>query len=283
MNYKTILVHLNESRHTYNRIKIAVDIAARFNAHLVGAAVTALPGAFYLPGVLGESNISLGAYLEFLREQATNALVEFEAMAGAAGLASFEVVLIEDESGGGISMKARYSDLVVVGQTDPDESLPALRSDFPEYVVMHAGRPVLILPYAGNFNRIGSRAVIAWNGSMEAARALSGAIPLLEQAEYVEVVVMHKNRRGGIDADRERPGSDAAHYLARHGIKATVSQPVVSLDIDMGNALLSHATDVGADLIVMGGYGHTRFREVLLGGVTQMVLKSMTIPILMSH
>jgi nucleotide-binding universal stress UspA family protein len=169
----------------------------------------------------------------------------------------------------------------VIGQNDPNESLPGVRADFPEYVVMNSGRPVLIIPYAGRFHNVGRRVLIAWDASVEATRAITTAIPLLKRADHVELAVF--NPTVGLEAHGERPGADIALYLARHGVKVEVSEEKTAAGMDVGNALLSHAADIGADLMVMGGYGHSRFREVLLGGVTDTVLKSMTVPTLMAH
>lgn len=281
MGYKTILVHADETRHTPTRIALAAQLAIRFDAHLIGAAATALPGMFYLPGVVSESGVTVNAYLDYLRERASATLAQFEALAQKAGVASYEKRVVDDEAGAAICLQARYSDLVVVSQSDPDESNPALRAGFPEYVVTNCGRPVLIVPYAGAFTQVGKRALVAWDGSMEATRAVTGAIPFLQRAELVQVVVFDSKSRP--QAHGEQPGADIALFLSRHGIQVDVSQQSTSGDIDTGNALLSYVADFGADLLVMGGYAHSRFREVLLGGVTKTVLESMTVPVLMAH
>jgi nucleotide-binding universal stress UspA family protein len=279
MSYKTILVHVDESKHTPEQIKIAAMIATRCHAHMIGMAATALPGAFYLPGALGEG-VTLTAYLEFLRERAEGALLVFEAVAQKTGVPSFEMRVIEDEAAAGISQYARCSDLVVVGQTDPEESLPAVRADFPEYVVMNSGRPVLIIPYGRQFADIGKRVIIAWDGGIEAARTVAGAIPLLKEADAVQVALF--TTKSGHAMHGTQSGSDLLHHLARHGIQAEITSHMTS-GVANGEALLAHASNFNADLMVMGGYGHSRFREVLLGGVTQTVLHSMHIPTLMSH
>jgi nucleotide-binding universal stress UspA family protein len=281
VSYKTILVHVDESTHAPERIKLAADIARRCDAHLAGVAATALPGTYYLAGVLGESSVTLSAYLEYMRERAEASLAVFEATGAQAGVTSLEKRVIEDEGGAAVSMQARYSDLVVIGQADPEESLPALRRDFPAYVVLNAGRPVLIVPYAGQFESVGKRVIVAWDASMEAARAVSGALPLLQQADIVRVVVF--NSKSGLEAHGEQPGTDLALYLTRHGVRVELSQQPAPTGGTVGDALLAHAAHFNADLLVMGAYGHSRFREVLLGGVTHTVLDSMTIPVLMSH
>lgn len=281
MSYKTIVVHVNESAHAIDRIRIAAGIAMQEGAHLVGAAVTAIPAEFSLSGVMGDSTAGLDIYLDFMRQRAEDALSTFVAAAERFGVASIERRITTDEAAIGISVQARYSDLVVIGQSDPGESLPGMRSDFPEYVVMNSGRPVLIIPYAGRFEQIGNRVLIAWDASLEATRAVAGAIPLLRRAETAQIAVF--NPKPGTRTHGENPGTDIAHYLARHGVNVEVAHEKTAVEMDVGNALLSYAADYGADLIVMGGYGHSRFREILLGGVTDTVLKSMTVPILMTH
>lgn len=280
MSYKSILVHINGSKHTPQRVEVAARLALQHDAHLIGTAVTALPPEFYMPGAFGANNTALSAYLEFTRERARTALAAFEASARNIGVNSVEQRLIDDEAGYGLTLQARYSDLVVMSQTDPEESNIDTRADTPEYVMMNSSRPVLVIPYAGQFPTLGQRVMIAWNGSAEATRAVTAAIPILRLAKNVQVVVY--NPKVGRDAHGERPGADISLYLARHGVQVELTEQNIP-DIDVGNALLSNATDFSADLIVMGGYGHSRFRQILLGGVTHTLFKSMVIPTLMAH
>jgi nucleotide-binding universal stress UspA family protein len=167
----------------------------------------------------------------------------------------------------------------VLGQTDTSEVLPAMMSDFPEYVVLYSGRPVLIVPYAGNFTHVGRKVLVAWDGSQEASRAVDGALPFLREAAEVKVVVFNAERQVNMHGDQ--PGADIALYLARHGVTVDVMQETT--EQDSGNALLSLAADTTADLLVMGCYAHSRFRELLLGGASRTVLASMTLPVLMAH
>jgi nucleotide-binding universal stress UspA family protein len=150
----------------------------------------------------------------------------------------------------------------------------------PEQVALASGRPVLIVPYAGHFDNVGRRVLIAWNATREAARAVSDAMPLLTSAELVTVLTI--DPREGPHGHGELPGADIALHLARHGVKAQIER-TVSAGMPVGEVLLSRVADLGADLIVMGAYGHSRAREVLLGGATRSVLRSMTVPVLMSH
>ncbi|HJW55523.1 MAG TPA: universal stress protein [Burkholderiaceae bacterium] len=279
MSYKTILVHVDETERAQERIKLAAKIAVAENAHLIGAAMTGISRFLFQNAMFEQHDPNLATHLDLLRQRANRALESFDPLVRSLGVSSWEKRSVDDEAGGGISLQARYCDLVVIGQTNPDEPIPTVTSDFPEYVVMNAGRPVLIVPYAGEFNVIGSRVLVAWDASMEATRAITAAIPLLRRAKNVNVLVFNPSARP--DAHGEQPGADIALFLARHGINVEVSQQ--HTEIDIGNSLLSLATDMSTDLIVMGGYGHSRFREVLLGGATRTILQSMTVPVLMSH
>ena len=279
MSYKTILVHVDQSKHAPARIRMAAEIALAENAHLIGAAMSGISRFIYQNSVIGFDAPLAAGDVDFLYQRANDALEQFDAIAGKMGVLSYEKRLINDEPDGGLALQARYCDLVVVGQTDPDEPSPSLIADLPQYVMLNCARPVLIIPHSGQFDRVGSKPLLAWDGSMEATRALTNAIPLLRRAENVSLALFNSSRPYA--GHGEEAGADIALYLARHDIKVDVVQQPT--DIDVGNALLSLAADLRSDLIVMGGYGHTRFREVLLGGVTLTVLKTMTIPVLMSH
>jgi nucleotide-binding universal stress UspA family protein len=122
--------------------------------------------------------------------------------------------------------------------------------------------------------------MIAWDSGREAARAVNDALPVLEQA--TAVTVLSVNPRPGIDLHGEEPGADIALHLSRHGVKVEVQQTQVE-EINVGDTVLSRLADLGCDLLVMGAYGHSRLREVVLGGVTRTLFESMTVPVLMSH
>ncbi|RZI44397.1 universal stress protein [Herbaspirillum sp. HC18] len=280
MSYKTILVHVDTSRHADQCIRLAAEIAEKEQAHLIGAATTGVSRYIYQSGMLdpmdpGMAN-HLALHLDALRKQARTALDRFDTLAAARNLRSRESELIDDEAGAGLSLRARYCDLVVIGQFDPDEAAATVMSDFPEFVVLNAARPVMIVPYAGRFENIGRRVLVAWDASISATRALIHALPMLRRAEIVEVAVFNPG-----DAHGEMPGADIALYLARHNIKVDVIRQKTRIDV--GNSLLSLAADLGSDMMVMGGYGHSRFREIVLGGVTRTVMEEMTIPVLMSN
>ena len=176
-------------------------------------------------------------------------------------------------------MNARYNDLVIMGQPDPDDTGPAGRH-LPEAVLLGAGRPVLVVPYIGLARPPGRKILVAWDAGREAGRALREALPMLARAE--EVTVLTIEAKTGPNGHGEEPGADIAHYLARHGCQVTV-EAIRDSSIGVGDTLLSHIGDRDFDLLVMGAYGHSRLRELALGGVTQHLLAHMTIPVLASH
>ncbi|HVL76904.1 MAG TPA: universal stress protein [Noviherbaspirillum sp.] len=283
MSYKTILVHVDKDQHAAERIALASRIANAQNAHLVGVAPTGVSRLVYQTRYVydgGRMASNLDEHLDRLRAEAASALNAFEAEVDKIGARSFESRPVDDEAGAAISLQARYADLVVLGQYDPEHASAVTMSDFPEFVVMNSGRPVLLVPYTGHFPEAGKRVMIAWDASTSATRAVTAAIPLLKQAAQVDVVVF--NGESSDEGHGEQPGADIALYLARHGVQVNVVRQKTS-GIDVGNALLSMASDLGSDMMVMGGYGHSRFREILLGGVTRTVLQSMTVPVLMAH
>jgi len=175
---------------------------------------------------------------------------------------------------------ARCADLAVIGQPDPDQPDFEFLEELAETVALSAGRPALIIPYVAPVASLGQRVLIAWDGGREASRAVADALPLLSRAKRVTVVVIDSEAEGRI-ADTAAT-SRLVDYLHSHGIDARVDHSNVT-DISAGEQLLSQAADLGVDLIVMGAYAHTRLRELILGGVTRTMLRSMTAPVLMSH
>jgi nucleotide-binding universal stress UspA family protein len=175
-----------------------------------------------------------------------------------------------------LALHGRYADLLVMGQDDPESGNAGLL----EAVLFDSGRPVLAIPFAGTFKTIGRRVLVGWNASREASRAVHDALPLLAKAESTCVFLANPKR--GLAAHGEEPGADIARHLARHGLKVEVAKTIAD-DVADSALLLNHASDMGADLLVMGAYGHSRLREFILGGVTRSLLREMTVPVLLSH
>ncbi|MRW89726.1 universal stress protein [Duganella sp. FT80W] len=280
MTYKNVLVHADLSPHATNRYDLACQVAYSHEAHLVGAAFTGLNTEYYRNAAYAYGAMIPQVDLPFIKDNCEKALTSFAGKAHISG-ASYEGRSSDDDAETGLVLQARYADLVVLSQNDPDLSGPDWLPKLPEHICLHSGRPVLLVPYAGHYARIDQHALVAWDGSRAATRAVTDALPLLRRSQRVTLAVFNAQPHNGVHG--EQPGADIALYLARHGVKVEVSQQTTPPELDIGNALLSLAADLGVDLLVMGAYGHQRWREIVLGGVTRRVLQSMTVPVLMAH
>ncbi|MCW7540900.1 universal stress protein [Aquabacterium sp. A7-Y] len=274
MSYKTLLVHLDDTPRCATRVRIAAALAALHGSHLVGLAPT---GLVNLPAEVGWA--VLGDLQEELRRSATQLADGFAHQAGSSGLVSFEASVLEDEPLPAVVMRARCSDLVVLGQTDPDADRPLVARDFPQQVLLQAGRPVLLVPRRGDFETPGQRVLLAWSPGRETARAVSDALPFLQRARQVHLVLIDTSRAPD-GAPRHQLGWVRA-WLRGHGV-ATEAE-VIPSQTDPGLVLLAEAAKRRADLLVMGGYGHSRAAEFVFGGTTRTVLSQMDLPVLMSH
>ena len=174
---------------------------------------------------------------------------------------------------------ARRSDLVIASQP-PKEELPTVEADFAERLVMECGRPVLFVPREGSFDKVGETIVAGWNGSREAARAIHDALPFFVRAQDVRIAWIDPQKKPQEAGDL--PGAELADALARHGAPVAVDT-LVSGGLDAGEVLINHVADTGADMLVMGAWGHSRLREYVFGGATQHVMDHMTVPVLFSH
>jgi len=277
MSYRTIVVHADRAANAEARIALAAAIAAREEAHLVGAAMTGMPRSMLAGRSYEGSGVFLADYLRRAEERVQQALEQFKTMADRLGVQSFEARSSNDDDYAGLCMQARYADLVVLGQAAAEEHESSMLPDLPDYVLLNCGRPVLLVPRTGRFPTIGKRVMVAWNGSVEAAKAVTAALPLLRGAEQVTLAVLGNSA----DALGESPGADIALYLARHGVNVEVLRRPEPAD--PGKAILSLAADFNVDLLVMGAYGHSRFREMMLGGATRTILATATLPVLMAH
>lgn len=278
MSYKTILVHLDPTPRCSARVDVAIELARRFDAHLVGLAATgdAQAALAFTAPVAADVIEQLRANLAETAEQSASL---FDKAIERSGFSRHERRISSLDAIDAIALHSRYTDLVVVGQADDEGPHAASSRMLVERTILGSGRPTLIVPRAGNFEKVGRNVMVAWDASRSAARAVADAMPVLCSAEKVEVIVV--NARSSSEGHGDEPGADVALYLARHGVNVSVRQQVS--DIDIGNTLLSHAFDIGADMLVMGGYGHSRLRELVMGGATRSLLAQMTLPVLMSH
>ena len=275
MTIRDILVHLDAAPAAQARLELAAALARRHGARLTGLVVIdiALPPIATPDG----GGAALGPLLDAMRR---DALVEaegirtrFEDTMARIGVAG-EWRIAEGLSAEHVARHGRTADLIVLGQPDPEDGAPNATAVF-EGALFSSGRPVLVVPHAGRFAEIGRRPLIAWNGRREAARAVHDALPLLDGAERAIVLAV------GAEADEE-PSAEILDHLRRHDLPASAAHETAG-DLDAADILLNYAADSGADLLVMGAYGHSRLREFVLGGATRSILRQMTLPVLMAH
>lgn len=280
MPYSTIMVLLDNSRRAYHRLEIATRLAAAQRARLLGLPLIPQPD----PGLalLRQQDRGFMDALQARHEAAISQMRHaFEGAADEAPVA-VEWRAVAGDPADVVRREACLADLVVAGQSDPDDDEAWIGERFVESLLLGCGRPVLVVPYAGRFASVGATAMVAWSGTREATRALHDALPLLRLARTVHVVCAPHD--GGAAREREAPGEHAVASLRYRGIDATLhTLPGVAGDAALGELLLSRAADLGVDLLVMGAYGHARMREVVLGGVTQTLLGAMTVPVFFSH
>lgn len=275
---RQILVHLDPTRAAPHRLAVARELAQRFGTELA-ALYAVTPGFIELP-FAPEMGPSLAATLVEIDEERCNQVRKaFDTAMAAPGPAASWAQTDEVPTAGAFAQQAFYADLLVLGQHDPaDEGARCVPADFVPGVLLESGRPALVLPRAGTFPAIGRHVAVAWKESAEAAHALHAAMPLLQQATRVHVLAWSgygPARLGGEPLDLER-------YLRAHGVQATWHEEGPEPG-DLGNQLLARVSELGADLLVMGCYGHSRAREWMVGGASRTVLREMKVPVLMAH
>ena len=277
MPYKTILVHLNDKRRAEALLEPAVRLASRHNAHLIGMHVHASMPA---PPIPVPGSQVLGSVAAAERQAADEIAAIFARMtANQPFVAEWRALKVPHVDLAPVIMDhGRAADLIIAGQTNPDWDLSPL-SDFPERLALESGRPVLVVPYVGRYAEVGRNVVIAWKAGREAARAVFDALPFLLAAETVHILEIKER---GDERPALAPDTSIAAALARHGLRPSVRASVLG-DIGIGDEILSRLADLGADLLVMGAYGHSRMRELVFGGATRHIARHMTVPTLLSH
>jgi len=279
MAIKDILVHVGCSARQCC-VDVAASLATQNGAHLVGLHVSTQPDIPpYIEAQLGAEVVA--AQARNAEELQVKCKTAFDQAVDASGL-SAEWRMLEGDWVDTIQMVGRSADLVIVGQTDPNGPGVVGGEDVAGRLALTLGRPVLAVPYAGSFGAIGKRVMVAWDGSRAAARALGDALPLMHEAEMVNVLSVNPDTSAHGHGHAPATGADIVTHLARHGITAEAQHLQVH-DIEIGAMMLSRASDFGADMFVMGAYGHARWRELVMGGVTRHMLEHMTIPVLMAH
>jgi nucleotide-binding universal stress UspA family protein len=274
---KSIVVNLSVGEAADAATAYAVSVAAAFEAHVAGI-------AFCYETSIAQFGYE-GVAVSLIEEErakaaraADAAIAKFEESVRRHGLSARSHRLEASFAGAGAQFAtlARRFDLSIITQAEPRKVVP--EEMIIEAALFDSGRPVLVVPYIQKAGLALDRAMVAWDGSRSAARAAADAMPFLKRAKKVEVVMVTAERA----KSDEVPGADIAHHLARHGLDVSV-QRIVAVETDVANTILSYAADAGTDFVVMGGYGHSRLREFVLGGATRGILAAMTVPVLMSH
>jgi len=276
---RQILVHLDPTRATARRLAAACQLAQGLQAPLT-ALYAATPGFAELPYAPAIGGPGLAAsLLELDDRRRAQARKVFEETRRASGIEVAWAQTSRVPIAEAFAQQALFADLLVLGQHDPsDEDTAAVPADFAESVLLASGRPALIVPHIGAPATIASTVAIAWKETPEAARAVTAALPLLRKAQRVHVLSWSEESAAGVGGQP----LDLAGYLAAHGVPFTWDRAGAERQ-QVGELLLSRAFDFGADLLVMGCYGHSRAREWILGGATRTILQSMTLPVLMVH
>ena len=274
---KSILVHLDASPRCEMRLEAAGRLAGQHKAE-VKALYCVVPRALQVPyaeGVSAELMQRMGPVDDERRALAQGIFDK----AVAAGLQNARwLEPIEDLSLRDFARQALYADLIVLGQREKDdENMRGIPYDFVESVLSDSGKPALVVPYIGAQSRLGRVIMVAWKETRETARAVAASMALLEQAERVHIATWCDEN----SVERRRV-SELASYLHQHGVEAVLHHYGHEPG-NIGEYMLSTASDLNADMLVMGAYGHSRAREWVLGGATRTILQSMTVPVLMSH
>jgi len=287
MAYKDLQVHMDNSPNCDKRLHVAAKIAAEFDAHLTGLFVRP---EFHLPSYIAPFNTSTALIgdTEWLSGIANNYEKVMDEKEGQAKqlfnkiASQYEVASMWQSINGDVysslTEEASYADLLVIGQANPDD-VTNRNLDVPNHILLTAGRPCLVVPYIGTYENVGKHPLIAWNGSRESNRALHDALPFLERAETVTIMM---SETSGSAESSDLPDTRIAQHLARHNVKV-MTKTMTAKERDISNDFLSYLADNGHDLLVMGAYGHSRFREAILGGMTREIMHSMTVPVLMSN
>jgi nucleotide-binding universal stress UspA family protein len=277
MAIKDIYVHVDAASGNAQRTDAAIELSIQHDALLTGVYVISRP---VIPAY-AEVQISeevLVAQANAFKESAEIAKNKFLQSAGDKGITA-EWKCFEGITDIVLNRESRAADLIVVGQHDPDEDIFPGGRDMPDQVILSSGRPVVLIPYTYNGEGLGKRVLVAWDGSSRATRSVHDAMPLLQAAE--QVIVMVANPDGETKIGQE-PGATITAHLKRHGVNVEAAH-ITNTKVKPGELLLSRAADMSADLIVCGAYGHARWKELILGGVTDHLLEHMPVPMVMSH
>lgn len=280
MQFRNIMVYLDQGDSNQARVDSALAIASTHGAALTGVALIVQSSLAILQR-LGVTNAP--DLYEKSRADVQESVDRFHERAAAVGVEA-DVLKLECSEGDAparLSRVARVYDLSILRQANPDSDNTAFVARLSEEVMFSSGRPVLYMPYIGAHQIPFKRGLIAWDGSRSSSRAVHDALPLLENMDQVTILVINSNKMEP-SSDAVLPGEGLSRHLHRHGISSEI-QRLQRGDSSTSTLILNELANTGADLLVMGGYGTPKLREIILGGVTRTVLETMTVPVLMSH
>jgi nucleotide-binding universal stress UspA family protein len=279
MQYKNLLVYLDQGASNKERVNTAIAIAKVHEAQLTGVVVNALPAS----SILQKLGFGQGeALMEQQRIEAEEIIEHFKQAAEQEGVQADTRIIecVEGRAAEKLAHMARIFDLSIMRQANPDKPNASFISELSEEVMLSSGRPVFFIPYVGAHNIPCRRGLIAWDGSKAATRAIHDALPLLKMMEKVIILI--------VDADKiehyadSQPGEELSRHLSIHGVNNEIRR-LAKAEVSTSTIILNELSDSGADILIMGGYGTPKLREIMLGGVTRTLFECMTVPVFMSH
>lgn len=268
---KDLLVSVDDSENCSYRLAVVQNLASRFDSHVTGIHVSRIMSDLDLYDVVTNELTIKNLQSQLANERDTVTDQFYRSLSLGTGKTSF----FSEQSNDKYLQLAKINDLIVISQPTPEQRK---HMDFVSQLIMRSGRPILLLPYTNGNDEIGSSVMVAWDDSREACRAVHDALPLLKAAKTVHVVSVSEPSK----LENTTPSATISEHLARHDVNV-ITHDVVKNDIPVAESLLSLTADYNIDLLVMGGYGHSRMREFVFGGVTKTILGSMTVPVLMAH
>lgn len=274
MSIKSILLHLTNDDRLNVRLDVALNLAAEYDAHINALYVVtpATPPTSFM-GYIPPEFVERTRGIENENAHATS-----KKLKEAAEKRNVSVTVLKEEGYAVdiLNKHAQAADIVIIGQVDPEDDKTAQYQYLADEMVVGCSCPILAVPYAGKFDEFGTHILVGWNNTREAARALKGAMPFMKKANKVTLLSINPTE------DQTYENDAALQHLKRHGVNAELKVGHWK-NVDVGNALLDSLVDLNADMLVMGAYGHSRIREMILGGATKEILGHMTAPVLFSH
>jgi nucleotide-binding universal stress UspA family protein len=279
MQYKNLLVYLDQGASNKERVNTAIAIAKVHESQLTGVVVNALPAS----SILQKLGFGKGeALMQQQRIEAEEIIEHFKQIAEQEGVQADTRIIecVEGRAAEKLARMARIFDLSIMRQANPDKPNASFISELSEEVMLSSGRPVFFIPYVGVHNIPCRRGLLAWDGSKAAARAVHDALPLLKMMEKVIILI--------VDADKiehyadSQPGEELSRHLSLHGVNNEIRR-LAKAEVSTSTIILNELSDSGADILIMGGYGTPKLREIMLGGVTRTLFECMTVPVFMSH